>query len=212
LRLLIAADHGFGPIRSEVYLNPWLMDMGYLKVEGPPGGERILPASLALALDPGRIYLHRAGRFPGGQAMGQAQAAALAEGIREGLLALRFKRIEREGCGVCVVEESPFQAVHLGRELYQGPHAHLGPDLVVEARPGYSPRAGLGRGGVFGLSHLTGAHRPQGALALMWPPLPPEERPAQVAGLMGLMERALGRGPAESKPGGKLCLPSQPGQ
>ncbi len=192
LKLLIAADHSFGPIRSEVYLNPWLIEMGYLKTEGPPGAERILPETTALALDPGRIYLHRAGRFPRGRPLGDAQALGLLEGIRSGLKSLRFKRITREGCGICVVEDAPMAQVRLGRELYQGPRAAQGPDLVATPAPGYSLRAGLGRGSVFGQSHLTGTHQPAGALALMWPPLPPEQRPDTVRGLFGLMAVALG--------------------
>lgn len=192
LSLLIAADHSFGPIRSEVYLNPWLIEAGYLKVEGPPGAERILPETTALALDPGRIYLHRAGRFPAGRPLDDAQARELVEGIRSGLMSLRFKRITREGCGICVVEDAPIAAVQAGRELYQGPHAHLGPDLVATPAPGFSLRAGLGRGAVYGLSHLTGTHQPAGALALAWPPLPPQRRPPTVQGLYGLMTETLG--------------------
>ena len=34
--LMIAADHSFGPIVSEVYLNQWLMQEGYLHIEGAP--------------------------------------------------------------------------------------------------------------------------------------------------------------------------------
>lgn len=192
LSLLVAADHSFGPIRSEVYLNPWLIEAGYLKVDGPPGAERILAETTALALDPGRIYLHRAGRFPAGRPLGEAQARGLIEGIRSGLTSLRFKRVTREGCGICVVEDAPIAAVHAGRELYQGPHAHLGPDLVATPAPGFSLRAGLGRGAVYGLSHLTGTHQPRGALALAWPPIPEDRRPPAVQGLHGLMAEMLG--------------------
>jgi predicted AlkP superfamily phosphohydrolase/phosphomutase len=190
--LLVAADHSFGPIRSEVYLNPWLIEAGYLKVEGPPGAERILPESTALALDPGRIYLHRAGRFPAGQPFSEAQAHELVEGIRSGLMSLRFKRITRDGCGICVVEDAPVAAVHAGRELYHGPNTHLGPDLVATPAPGFSLRAGLGRGAIYGLSHLTGTHQPSGALALAWPPLAEDQRPSTVRGLYGLLVQRLG--------------------
>lgn len=163
---MIAADHAFGPIRSEVYLNPWLMERGYLMVEGPAGSERILPQSRALALDPGRIYLHYAGRFPQGRLHPGPEAEALCREIASQLSELTYKQIVRTQDGLSVATSHPVARVHGRDELYQGPHAMEGPDLVAQAAPGFSLRAGLGRGAVFGLSHLTGAHRPQGALAL----------------------------------------------
>ncbi|MFZ5585881.1 MAG: alkaline phosphatase family protein [Thermodesulfobacteriota bacterium] len=194
LALLIAADHAFGPIVSEVYLNPWLRQEGWLTAEGweaGPGHERILPKTAALALDPGRVYLHWADRFPGGWLRPGAQADELAERIRAGLLALRYQRISPGPDGrPRLAAEAPIARVHRGRELYRGPQAGLAPDLVAVAAPGYSLRAGMGRAGVFGQSHLTGAHRPQGGLALMLPP--PDARPAELSGLHGLMAGVLG--------------------
>lgn len=193
LALMIAADHAFGPVVSEVYLNPWLREQGFLAAEGweaGPGHERILSKTAALALDPGRIYLHWDGRFPGGWLRPGPEAEALAERLRAGLLALRYQRIAPGPDGrPALVAEAPIAAVHRGRELYRGPAAALAPDLVAVAAPGYSLRAGMGRAGVFGLSHLTGTHRPQGGLALMLPP--PRQRPADLAGLHGLMAGAL---------------------
>lgn len=197
--LLIAADHAFGPIRSEVYLNPWLRQQGFLKVEGwqeGPGHERILPGSLALALDPGRVYLHWAGRFPGGHLTPGPEAEQALRAIRQGLLDLRFRRVRMHEGRPLVSEEAPISQMHLGRELYPGPQAHLAPDLVAQAAPGYSLRAGLGRENVFGLSHLTGTHRPQGALACCLP-RPAGPPPGRVSGLCGLMRAILGLGPGQ---------------
>ncbi|CAO0824873.1 Alkaline phosphatase family protein [Desulfarculales bacterium] len=200
ITLLIAADHAFGPIRSEVYLNPWLRQQGFLHVEGwqqGPGHERILPQSLALALDPGRVYLHWAERFPGGCLVPGPAAEEALDAIKEGLLSLRFRRVKRNGGQVRVVVEAPIARVHLGRELYHGPQASLAPDLVVEAAQGYPLRAGLGRASVFGLSHLTGTHCPRGAVACLLPgqpgPLPP-----RVSGLNALMRTALGLEPRQA--------------
>ncbi|MEW5913373.1 MAG: alkaline phosphatase family protein [Thermodesulfobacteriota bacterium] len=178
LTLLMAADHSFGPIVSEVYLNPWLAQQGWLAVAGAPPHERILPGTQALALDPGRIYLHWRGRFPEGGLEPGAKAEALLSDIAAGLMSLRHQ-------GQAVIAR-----VHRGLELYAGPRTHLAPDLVAEAAPGYSLRAGLGRPEVFGRSHLTGAHWSQGALALCLPA--PEERPQTITGLYGLMAAALG--------------------
>lgn len=199
--LVIAADHAFGPIRSEVYLNPWLRRQGFLRVEGwelGPGREHILPGSLALALDPGRLYLHWAGRFPGGRLTPGPAAEEALRALRQGLLDLRFSRVGIQDGRPVVSQEAPVSQVHLGRELYHGPQAHLAPDLVAVAAPGYSLRAGLGRENVFGLSHLTGSHRPQGALACCLPP-PAGPMPSRVSGLHGLMRAILGLAPAKAR-------------
>ena len=188
--LLIAADHSFGPIRSEVYLNPWLISQGLLQIQGEPPHESILPRTAAMALDPGRIHLHWAGRFPGGWVRPGPEAQALLERISEGLLALRFRRVEQSPGHISVVEEAPIAAVHHGKDLYHGPQAEAAPDLVAVAAPGYSLRAGLDRPSVFGVSHLSGTHRPTGALACAWPP--PPHRPQSVAGLGRLMAGLLG--------------------
>ncbi|MCB2186844.1 MAG: alkaline phosphatase family protein [Deltaproteobacteria bacterium] len=198
ITFLIAADHAFGPIRSEVYLNRWLAQEGYLLYEGQPPHERILPATRALALDPGRIYLNYAGRFPGGWLTPGREAGRLLESLAAGLSALRFSRVEIGPDGPRLTEEAPIARVHLGRDLYPGAASAAAPDLVAEAAPGYSLRGGLDKAGVFGLSHLTGTHRPRGGLA--WGLPAPGERPARVEGLGRLAARALGLDlPGEAK-------------
>lgn len=178
MTFMVAADHSFGPINSEVYLNAWLKEQGYLVVEGEPPAERILPQTKALALDPGRIYLHWRERFPGGWLEPGAEAEALLDELSAGLLSLRHE-------GQAVISR-----VHRGSELYTGPHAARGPDLVAEPAYGYSLRAGLDKVEVLGHSHLSGTHRPTGALALCLPK--PKEQPDTVTGLHGLMAEALG--------------------
>ncbi|MCB2228760.1 MAG: alkaline phosphatase family protein [Desulfarculaceae bacterium] len=187
--LMIAADHSFGPIVSEVYLNQWLKQEGYLFIEGEPPHERILPGTKALALDPGRICLHTA-RFPGGAVAPGPEAEALGHEIAAKLKALSFSRVVMGPSGPEISQERPIARVHRGSELYSGPFAEAAPELVAEAAPGYSLRGGLDRAGVFGLSHLSGTHRPSGALALMLPE--PGEKPEHIEGLFGLMSGALG--------------------
>ncbi len=194
--LVVAADHGFGPIRSEVYLNPWLVEQGYLKVEGPAGAERILPQSRALALDPGRIYLHYADRFPQGSLRPGPEAVELAREIAARLQGLTYQQITKRDGKLHSETLQPVARVHHREELYQGPWAAQGPDLVAEAAPGFSLRAGLDRGAVFGRSHLSGTHRPQGALALWLGEGAPRDLPSDITGLYDLMHKWLGLGPA----------------
>ena len=178
--LLLAADHSFGPIESEVYLNRWLVERGYLKVEGEPGRERILPGSLALALDPGRIYLHTKERFPFGHLAPGPETDALLNQIVEEMLSLKLPDSGR----------AAVSAVHKKQAIYHGPYLDEAPDLVAQAAPGVSLRAGLGMPWVFGRSHLQGTHRPDGALAL-WLGPQPAQKPAKVQGLYDIMARTL---------------------
>lgn len=192
MALLIAADHSFGPIRSEVYLNPWLMERGYLTVEGHAGSERILPQTQALALDPGRIYLHYAGRFPDGSILRGQQAEALRQEIAGQLLAMTYQRIVRNGGEIRTETQHPVERVYTREELYHGPQAHLAPDLVAQSAPGFSLRAGLDRGAVFGLSHLRGTHSPRGAMALWLGQGISIELPSDIRLLFHLMSHWLG--------------------
>lgn len=181
--LLICADHGFGPVQSEVYLNPWLREMGWLKVEGEPPHERILPGTCALALDPGRIYLHWAGRFPHGHLRPGPEADAITRNIKDKLLAVTYPS---PGSPV-----RPVARVHLKQELYHGPFLDQAPDLVAQASPGFSLRAKLDQPGIFGRSHITGTHQPTDALAL-WLGGPVEDMPLNIADLHPIMVKHLG--------------------
>jgi predicted AlkP superfamily phosphohydrolase/phosphomutase len=189
--LLIAADHSFGPIRSEVYLNPWLMEKGYLAVEGRAGSERIMPHSKALALDPGRIYLHYADRFPDGSIQSGLEAESLRQEIASQLLAMTYQQIVRDGNEIHTEILHPVERVYTRGELYHGPQAQLGPDLVAQAAPCFSLRAGLDRGAVYGLSHLSGTHSARDAIALWLSQGSPKELPSHIKGLFHIMARWL---------------------
>ncbi len=54
------SDHGFTKIQTEVYLNRWLQENGFLKFQNnqPKTIMEIGPASKAFALDPSRIYIN----------------------------------------------------------------------------------------------------------------------------------------------------------
>ena len=195
MNLLVAADHSFGPIQAEFYVNRWLVENGYLTVQGEPGVEKILPQTVALALDPGRIYLHLKGRFPDARLEPGPQAQALAGEIRARLLNAAYADFSVNAGSLPQKPLHPAKEVRYGRELYHGPYVGQGPDLVAVGAPGFSLRAGLGKPRVFGRSHLTGTHRAQGALALWVGEGPGQVTPSEVRGLYGLMARGLGLSP-----------------
>ena len=60
---MTCSDHGFTAIDSEVYLNRWLIEKGYLILNGTDGLKGIAPESRAFCLDPSRIYVHTEGRY-----------------------------------------------------------------------------------------------------------------------------------------------------
>src|SRR5207245_1971928 len=91
--LFIVADHGHTLIHREFYPNAWLRAEGLLRFtsETPKGLADVDPATRVFVLDPGRVYVHRRGRFPLGTA-GPAEAEDLLARVRAGLLALRDAR------------------------------------------------------------------------------------------------------------------------
>lgn len=162
-RLMVMADHGFTGLETEVDLNVFLQDEGYLflapsspissqthnlispRVLPELDASRILPTSLAFALDPSRIYLHTRERFARGH-ISQAEASSLIPILRE-----KFLRITYQGRPV-------LKAVHLGQELYQGSYQGIAPDLVCEAHAGFDLKAKFDRTTLFGHFGRTGTH------------------------------------------------------
>ncbi len=158
-RFWMLSDHGFCAIEQEVYLNAWLREAGYLLL---PAGARELTAidrrSTAFALDPGRIYLHRADRFSRG-AVSEEAAERLRAELTDGLRQLRYD-------GRPVVRE-----VYDARELYRGPAAERGPDLVVVSHRGFDLKASVAAQDVFGRTELVGMHTYDDAFLLSARPL-----------------------------------------
>jgi predicted AlkP superfamily phosphohydrolase/phosphomutase len=147
--LYVVSDHGFTPIRAEVHLNRWLAQEGFLRLEGdrPRSLADIAPGTLAFALDPGRIYLHRKGRYPLGEVTPSDEPGVLAD-IAAGLAALRDPDSGEPALG----------PILLGDNVFSGPAVDDGPDLTVLPGPGFDPKGAVGGKRVFGRSTLTGMH------------------------------------------------------
>ena len=151
--LFIVADHGHTLIHREFYPNAWLREQGLLKftVDKPKGPADLDPASKVFVLDPGRIYVHRTGRFPLGT-VGEAEAVELLGRVREGLCGLRDESAGAPAGG------RPVSRIFTRDELYHGPAFDAAPDLVIHFNDGYDPKGALSRTEVFGRSALTGMH------------------------------------------------------
>jgi predicted AlkP superfamily phosphohydrolase/phosphomutase len=145
--LYLLSDHGFTGIRQEVYLNAWLEQAGFLSFSEPEpkGIESIAAESRAFALDPNRIYLHASDRYPGGSVSVQQKSELKRE------LKTRLEDLTYEG-------ESVVQEVFDADEIYTGPLAAAGPDLIVLGRPGFDMKGSVKKKQVFGRTSLQGMH------------------------------------------------------
>jgi predicted AlkP superfamily phosphohydrolase/phosphomutase len=156
----LLSDHGFCDVEREAYLNTWLEQEGFLAFDGGKNDSlaALAAGTRAFALDPNRIYVNVAGKYPRGTVRPGDVAAVLAE-IKEGLLALSHK-------GRPVVRK-----IFHRDEIYDGPYAASGPDLVVVAHPGFDLKAHLGKAEVFAETNLTGMHTYDDAV--FWSAEPP---------------------------------------
>jgi predicted AlkP superfamily phosphohydrolase/phosphomutase len=145
--LYLLSDHGFCQIEQEVYLNAWLEKEGFLRFAGdsPQGIEDVAEGTLAFGLDPNRVYLHLKGRFPGGT-VEEADRGSLKAEISD-----RLGRLEYKGRRV-------IRKVFDAGEVYSGPLASAGPDLLVLSEPGFDLKGSVKKKEVFGRTDLEGMH------------------------------------------------------
>lgn len=155
--LIVLSDHGFCTIREEVYVNTWLRDAGYLDfaVETPKSLEDMASSSVAYSLDPGRIFLNVRGREPGGH----IEPGADYERVREEIADAALNVVDP------VSGERIVDRVYRREELYEGPYAGQGADLVLATRDGFDPKGAFGKESlVFKGPTLVGMHTTPDAL------------------------------------------------
>jgi predicted AlkP superfamily phosphohydrolase/phosphomutase len=118
--LTAVSDHGFMRQRMSVNVNCLLADGGYLRLKESqrPSYIDMLPETRAFAMDPGRIYLHRQGRYPGGNVLAEDAEQLMQE------LTTFFMNATVDGQPVA-------SEVVRGKDIYSGPFAHRAPDLIV---------------------------------------------------------------------------------
>ncbi len=201
--LILMSDHGFQPYDRVFNLNYWLKEQGWLALNeralrpsrlGPLAplwqrlqyrlsgrGQRNLLArapffravdwqrTRAYSLGAfGSIFINLQGRDPHGIVPPDRYDATCDE-LAERLLALRDPET-----GAAIV-----RGVRRGRDVFHGPFADLGPDLLLDLAPGYFVRNALdeyrpalvypaGRYGNRSLEH-TGMHHPDGILLMRGP-------------------------------------------
>ncbi len=130
-KLFIVSDHGFSTFRRAVHVNSWLLQHGYLALtEGDvvaPLFENVdWPKTRAYALGFSSIYLNLQGREKHGAVLAKDKPALLAE-LSDAIAGMNDP--ERNAPVV--------HAVYRGENIYHGPYASGGPDLVIGFQEGY---------------------------------------------------------------------------
>jgi len=158
---LLMSDHGFCGIETEVYLNRYLLEAGFLRWEKDPPDTfgDIHPEGRAFVLDPSRVYLHRKGRYPKGT-VEERDVPALREELKALFLSLEYG-------GRPVIKD-----VFFPEQIYEGPQFHLAPDLVLLTHNGRDLKGNIKRAETFGRTHFTGMHNRHDAFLLSNRPLP----------------------------------------
>lgn len=144
-RLMVLSDHGFTTLHSQIYLNRILHSSGYLSFSrpNPQSVDDVNPSSLAVAMDPTRIYLNSRERFTRG-VLTDREALSVRERLKSGLEALRLIDVGiTNGEGIKAPEDKLFERVVRKEEIYEGECLPWAPDLVVVPSRGYDPKASI---------------------------------------------------------------------
>jgi len=143
----LLSDHGFCGTKKEVNINSVLAELGYLQFDPPDSKslEDVSEKTAAFALDPARIYIHRQGRFPRGSVPDDEVSS-----LKEELTTV-FQALD-DG------DNPIIRRIFDGDDVYSGPHAAKGPDLLLVPSNGYDMKGRLGAPEVFAQRRLQGMH------------------------------------------------------
>ncbi|MEW6321671.1 MAG: alkaline phosphatase family protein [Acidobacteriota bacterium] len=141
--VMVVSDHGFHSFRWGVNLNTWLVERGYMTLQGQQPGEKKLDdlfggggtfwenvdwsRTKAYSMGLGQIYVNLAGREGQGIVQPGAEYDALLDAIVTDLLAFRDP-----SNGAKVVRN-----VYKRGDIYSGPYVNDAPDLQVGLESGY---------------------------------------------------------------------------
>ncbi|MEE8551997.1 MAG: alkaline phosphatase family protein [Desulfobacterales bacterium] len=142
---LTCSDHGFTTIKSEVNLNRWLIENGYLKLNNIEDLKGITKDARAFCLDPSRIYIHLEGKYSKGSVK-QLDYSGIRDELKENLGSIKFK-------GQDVIKE-----IYLKEEIFHGSFVQEGPDIYLLPNYGFDLKGAVGRQEVFSTTHFRGMH------------------------------------------------------
>jgi predicted AlkP superfamily phosphohydrolase/phosphomutase len=144
---MVLSDHGFTEQITEVNLNAYLKDKGFLVTnENREYYDKIDTGTTAFGMDPGRIYIHHEKKFPRGQVK-PSELEELKKHLKEALLDLTDEK------GIKTIREI------LDKEtIYRGPYYEHAPDLICISHEGYDLKGNLRKKEVFSSDIFKGMH------------------------------------------------------
>lgn len=144
---LVLSDHGFTEQVTEVNLNAYLMENGFLATnESREYYDKIDTGTMAFAMDPGRIYIHLENKFPRGYVK-PSEAKQVKDRVKEALFSITDSR------GTKVIRDI------LDKEnIYSGPYIENAPDLICISNEGYDLKGNLRKKEVFSSDIFKGMH------------------------------------------------------
>lgn len=159
--LLMLSDHGFELSQSDIYVNIFLMQEGFLKFrDNPPRSlADIDHGTKAFALDPARIYINLEGKYPRGSVKPEDRETIISE------LETCLNSLEIDG-------EKAIKRICRKEEIYHGPHLGHAPDLVLLGNKGFDFKSGLKATKLAGKGVFTGKHSQKDAFLLINKPSP----------------------------------------
>jgi predicted AlkP superfamily phosphohydrolase/phosphomutase len=130
--LIILSDHGFERMKKTIYINYYLRKTGFLKLKKTPDTsyDDIDEETRAFALEPNRIYVNTATKYPRGSVKEKDKDVIIGD------LTDAFNALEVEG-------EKVIKQVYRKEEIYTGPLLDRAPDLVLISNKGFDLKARL---------------------------------------------------------------------
>ena len=130
--LMVISDHGFGPFRTGVDLNCWLVENGYLVLHEGRGGEEHLAGvdwsrTRAFAIGLAGIFINVKEKYD----QGIVDAGAEADRLRDEI-ARRLETLTHPDTG-----ESAVKRAYVAGKFYKGPYKDNAPDVIVGYQRGY---------------------------------------------------------------------------
>lgn len=120
--VIVLSDHGFCPVHSEVIVNNYLQELGFLKVKN---GKIDLHNSKAISYGYGDIWLNVKGREP----QGIVNPGEEYEATRNQIIH-QLKKVSIDG-------EKPWKDIKKREEIYHGNYVKNAPDLLIVFNEGW---------------------------------------------------------------------------
>jgi len=156
-KLVILSDHGMERAKQDVNLNAYLIKYGFLVLDDNRRNKynRIKSETKAFALEDGRIYLNKKGKYPKGSVLKDQEAEIISN------LTSLFGKIE-------ITEKKVVDNIYQVKDIYQGNQVSEASDLIITAKPGFKLTGQL-TSNFYRPSQLPGMHNDQAFLLIKSP-------------------------------------------